>query len=515
MYSLLIVEDELLARLALRNSISWEKFNIDDIYEAQDGMEALEKYRKYRPDLLIVDINIPFMNGIELIQEIRKDDKKTRIIILSCLEDFQYAKAAIQANVSQYILKASMSVQEIEEAVLRVLEELKTENTGVIYHKKQNVEEEYRNRGILLRKLLSRQPEAEEDRQAETFIMPACLAVFHVDFAVDGEHDLSQEFLHKMNFVKSIIRTTLREAAPCYVVSMPDGMYAVLAECGHRKAVEELHQLMQNAANLIEKYTAACVRTGMSGLIGSQDEIAREFDMLRRKLSWYSFGEDGASGEAEEKVLERLAQLLEKMVETINISLRSMGLEEMEDYVRRVPEFAEQYEEKLQDYFGMLLNTTAVFYEKKTGCRLEQAVSEYSSKIRKARTLQEGEALYLAFLQRIAREHKEQPRYSALVTEAIDFAEKNCSRPVTLMDAARALHVSSGYLSTVFSREYGSSYTDFLIQQRIEKARILLAGGNEKLLEIAEKCGFNDQAYFTRTFKRVTGMSPNDYRKNI
>ena len=237
--------------------------------------------------------------------------------------------------------------------------------------------------------------------------------------------------------------------------------------------------------------------------------------MIRRKLSWYSFGEDGASGEAEEKVLERLAQLLEKMVETINISLRSMGLEEMEDYVRRVPEFAEQYEEKLQDYFGMLLNTTAVFYEKKTGCRLEQAVSEYSSKIRKARTLQEGEALYLAFLQRIAREHKEQPRYSTLVTEAIDFAEKNCSRPVTLMDAARALHVSSGYLSTVFSREYGSSYTDFLIQQRIEKARILLAGGNEKLLEIAEKCGFNDQAYFTRTFKKVTGMSPNDYRKNI
>ena len=85
MYSLMIVEDELLARLALKNSISWEKFNIDEIYEAQDGMEAFQKYKKYHPDILIVDINIPFMNGIELIQEIRKTDKKTKVIIMSCL----------------------------------------------------------------------------------------------------------------------------------------------------------------------------------------------------------------------------------------------------------------------------------------------------------------------------------------------------------------------------------------------------------------------------------------------
>ncbi len=513
MYSLMIVEDELLARLALKNSISWEKFNIDEIYEAQDGMEAFQKYKKYHPDILIVDINIPFMNGIELIQEIRKTDKKTKVIILSCLEDFQYAKAAIQANVSQYILKASMSVSEIEEAVLKVLDEIKTEGLGSGRRKKPGPEEEYRNKKILLRKLLM-QKSGAEDRQG-AFEMPACLAVFHVDFEVHGEHDLSQEFLNKMNFAKSIIGTTLGEAMSCYVISMEDGLYVVLTECMKEKAEEELKQLLKNAGGLIEKYTGACVHIGMGKMMYEQSSIPDEFMKIKRKLAYYSFGEDGLSGEREEEILKRLDKIWSEMTDRIEARLRDVGLPEMAAYIVRVPEFAENYEERIWDYWSRLINTTAVLYEKKTGCRLEERTAEYIEKLRRAGGLWEKEKVYEDFLERMIREHKNQAQYSELVEKAIEYAEKNCVHPVTLVDAAEELHVSAGYLCTIFSREYGIGYTDFLIRQRIERAKILLGAGKEKMMEIAAKCGFNDQAYFTRTFRKITGMSPNDYRKSV
>ena len=154
-------------------------------------------------------------------------------------------------------------------------------------------------------------------------------------------------------------------------------------------------------------------------------------------------------------------------------------------------------------------------YEKKTGCRLEERTAEYIEKLRRAGGLWEKEKVYEDFLERMIREHKNQAQYSELVEKAIEYAEKNCVHPVTLVDAAEELHVSAGYLCTIFSREYGIGYTDFLIRQRIERAKILLGAGNEKMMEIAAKCGFNDQAYFTRTYRKITGMSPNDYRKSV
>ncbi|MDO4333675.1 MAG: response regulator [Eubacteriales bacterium] len=517
MYSLMIVEDELLARLALKNSISWEKFNIDEIYEAQDGMEALDKYRKYAPDILIVDINIPFMNGIELIQEIRKNDTRTKIIILSCLEDFQYAKAAIQANVSQYILKASMSIKEIEEAVEKVLAEIKSEKAGPVYRKKYNTDEEYRNRGILLRKLLT-QSAAEAKKEQEVFRMPAFLAVFQVHFEIRREGDLSQEFLNKMNFVKSIISTTLREEFPCYVVTLPEEMYAVLIECGNRSgqdAYGEVRMILEGAGRLIGKYTSAEVEIGSSSLLEEQCRIAEGFRQAKRKLAYYSFGESGLTAAPEQEMMSRLERMWKECIRETTARLSEMGLSDMEEYVKSVPAFSEDYACLLQDYWSMLVSRTAVLYEKSRGCRLEQIVSEYTRKIRKTVTLKAGEELYHSFLYRIGQEHKAQVQYSPAVEKAIAFAEKNYGQPITLADAAEAVHVSSGYLSTIFRKEYGINYTEFLIQLRIEKAKILLAAGNERLADIAEKCGFNDHAYFTRTFKKLTGISPNDYRKSV
>ncbi len=123
MYKVLIVEDEMLVRVGLKNSVDWAKFNMVVVADVADGMTALSIYQREKPDLIITDIKMPKMSGMELISKIREDDKQTRIVILSCLEEFELARKAMSLGVTEYILKLTMTNDDMD----KILEKVKTE----------------------------------------------------------------------------------------------------------------------------------------------------------------------------------------------------------------------------------------------------------------------------------------------------------------------------------------------------------------------------------------------------
>lgn len=113
MYKVLFAEDEVLVRLGLKNSVNWEQFDMEVVADEDNGVDAWEKFRECRPDLVITDIKMPGMDGCELIRRIREEDKECGIIILSCLDDFKILQNMISYNILGYLLKASMTMDEI------------------------------------------------------------------------------------------------------------------------------------------------------------------------------------------------------------------------------------------------------------------------------------------------------------------------------------------------------------------------------------------------------------------
>lgn len=105
---ILIVEDEVLVRCGLRSMVNWEKLGLDVIGDASNGKEALEIYEKEKPDIVMTDIKMPVMDGLELIEKIREQDQSTRIVLLTCYEEFSYLMRAMKLGVSDYILKLKM-----------------------------------------------------------------------------------------------------------------------------------------------------------------------------------------------------------------------------------------------------------------------------------------------------------------------------------------------------------------------------------------------------------------------
>jgi two-component system response regulator YesN len=127
MYKVLIVEDEMLVRVGLINLVEWNRFGMDVPVDVSNGQAAWEAYLRDRPDIVITDLRMPVMDGMELISRIRETDKETKIVILSCLKEFELAQRAVSLGVSDYILKLSMTEEDIGRVLARLREELSAE----------------------------------------------------------------------------------------------------------------------------------------------------------------------------------------------------------------------------------------------------------------------------------------------------------------------------------------------------------------------------------------------------
>ena len=136
MYKVLIVEDEIFVRLGIKMSVEWEKLGMEVAGDAENGKQALEIYEKEHPDIILTDLKMPVLDGMGLIRRIREKDHTTRIVILSCLEEFHLVQQAISMDVSDYILKLTMTQEDME----RILHKVKGELDVIKERKKYGTE---------------------------------------------------------------------------------------------------------------------------------------------------------------------------------------------------------------------------------------------------------------------------------------------------------------------------------------------------------------------------------------
>ena len=144
MYRVLIVEDEIIVREWLKKRVRWEDYGLTLCGEAANGQEALEIYERQKPDIILTDIRMPVMDGITMLKMIRKQDKRCRFLILTCLDEFQLVKQAMNLDVTNYILKLTSEPDEIERELARTVEHLKRfgGNTEVMAQKNHTPDQE-------------------------------------------------------------------------------------------------------------------------------------------------------------------------------------------------------------------------------------------------------------------------------------------------------------------------------------------------------------------------------------
>ncbi|MFD0716552.1 response regulator [Paenibacillus sp. GCM10027626] len=524
MYRVLLVEDELLVRLGLKNSIDWKRFEMQIVADVANGAEAWTVYEKIRPEIVITDLKMPIMGGMELIAKIRAVNPNTQLVILTCLEEFELARKAMSLGVSNYIVKHSVSTEELEQ----MLGKLQAELSGSSIN--QTVPEA--DIDVIKEKLfkdylfLQRYTAEEFTQKAELLdlsLTPRNIVACAME--IDSFERLREKFKDdKGELIRVSLLNVLNEVIKvhghCEAFQDNESRYVLLfssPESISGKEIEEsLYRMLGHIRKVMVTYFNVSVSFGISSKQDGFVHLRRQYTECSQALEqsfaggigniylWSKMAEDGRSGKAEERLLSLIG-----LWEKVSVRFQMDFADQMNHFIAN-----KHYLTKLesQKAFIQWLHKP-VLSLRLTGEDTAALCSTYAQRLAQARTLDAMIDLYEAYVEELIEKMIVRKRTSGPVTQALRFIETRYAEDISLQQIAEAVSMNANYFSTLFKKEMEINFIDYILQFRVEKAKELFLHSNLKSYEIGECVGFVNYSHFSRVFKKYSGLSPREFRK--
>jgi len=518
MYRVLLAEDEILVRLGLKNSIDWHRHGMQVIVDVPNGEEAWIAYEKLRPEVVITDLKMPIMGGLELLAKIRSANPQAKLLILTCLEEFELAKQAMSLGVSGYIVKHSMTPEEMES----VLAKLRNELDAAFPESSPKAIAAYADIAVIKENLikdylfLSKYTDEEFGRRArevELNLGPRNVTVCSME--IDSFERLRERFkddngqlvrLSLMNVLNEVIKVYGR----CEAIHDLDNRYAILYShpeaSGEKEAEETLFRMTSHLRRVMTTYFNVPVTFGLSGrrqYRESLEALERSFaEGTGRDYAW------GTSGALPPEKRERLLSLAD-MWSSASEGYRSGFAGKIDEFLERGLYRARP--EALKAFMQWL--HAPVLTLRLAGEEMTALCSAYAQRLTEARTLDEMIVHLEAYAGDTIDLLAARQRTSGPITRALRYIESRYAEELSLQQVADSVSMNANYFSTLFKKETNQNFVDYLLQYRVERARELFLNTSLKSYEIGERVGFVNTSHFSRAFKKVCGMSPREYRK--
>lgn len=517
MIKVFLVDDEIVIREGIRNSFPWEEYGYTLVGEAPDGEIALPMIRDANPDILITDIRMPFMDGMELCREVKRQMPWVGIIILSGFDDFAYAREAISLGVQEYMLKP-ISAKELRDVLDRVSR-----------HIKENI-----------RTLESIERKRRSIASGNRFLQEKLLSSLFSDDMEPGE-------MRKMNEQMRALGINL--TANCYTVveiafEMEDGatalgkdaifdlaennraIYCCSARFGARALVlgDSKEDTEERAYAFANSVCRELERIGADNVLLTIGEFVDEFSDIPRAMQSARHTRHVAISRAKTGIRIIGVHELDDAPTALS-DLTTRPLYELLQYTspEELPKVFRKYIASLgaaainvpvvSDYIHVEAVMTAGRIVSEAGGNPDAVLDNIWKEV--PENPEDHTAAMELLRQALVFRAKENPRNGrSAVDLARSYLAQNFSNPnLMLQDVAREVNMSNSHFSTVFSQETGFTFTEYLTALRIGKAKELLCATDMRSSKIAFEVGYNDPHYFSYMFKKNTGCTPSDYRR--
>lgn len=534
--TMLIAEDHALTARYLRDNIDWRALGIRVMGVASNGREALKLMDQEQPDILLTDIRMPIMDGLELIRRVRSAGSHLRPIILSAYDEFTYAREALHLGVVDYVLKP-VDDDALTETVARIAMELEQQRQSVT--EEDELSETVQSHLPVLRNEYLQEVLRgnADDREVNERLQALRIEIPTQHFAVltaeldgsTGEQETSQSRDAALNDAARALKAALSPHFPTLRVSFPttaaliicrdkidsraeletirricrsvqksfqadDGHTFSIGISGAHEGVSSLERCMTEATQALsqrfmggrsgaylyraERHTR---RTGCDYPVDSEEEI----------LAHVSAGRPGEALDAFDRFLTKLRDsshlcnglikdgVIALMLRAASVARRSSGQE-----ARRTSEIVKEEE------------ITALSHQQ---CLLDLGNECRTLLARTCEAVRET---------RLAAPHR-------VVEAATRYIELHYAERCSVADAAAFVGYSANYFSHLFKKRSGRSFSRAVAEYRVNKACRLIETGRHRISEVAEMVGFHDPQYFSQTFHRFAGVSPRDYRRSV
>lgn len=530
----LLADDDFLVRSYLKMLPSWERAGFEIVADVRDGEEALEILKQEKIELVVTDISMPLMDGIELITEIRKNYPDIYVIVLSCHDEFEYVKKAMKEGADEYVLKNTLNEESLY-TFLKTAEEnidkaqridsgdiqAMKENEGLqnTLPDKEKITQIIKEKFYFFNQVLAGTLNEEEKEQARInagirgrYQNSAVIVVQRAEkehmedpFEEARKEQLSLEFYQKFqDKLNQYFRDSELEEEMIY---LGNGTYCCFLDLSNEYRSSVMYQYLTGSVSACSKICAEeeqKYKIGVSNICIGTDSLRQAYQQARLMIKNCFYEKDGVSYyEAGKTMGKKLPEEAEKLLEHAQILKRKndkstflmmsgeavQALKKERTESQHVCQWIRKLEHKLQ---------------------LENVMSD----IRFASIEDVKDELEVIADQIFEGKNQDIPEHiSQPVKIAAEYAQRHYREAVGLGDAAEAAEVNSTYLSYLFSQEMGIGFAGYLLKLRIEYAKKLLRETNLKMWQVAEQSGFNDYHYFSKVFKKSEEMSPAQYRK--
>lgn len=529
MFRVMVVDDEPLILAGITSMLEWEKYQCKIVGKAANGQIALQQVEELHPDIVITDIKMPAMDGIEFIRKVRQKGEETAFILLTNLEEFHLVKEAMKLEVVDYLLKLELTEERLLESLEKAIKTCENKRR-LRYGWEENVDFELTTEeimqnyfhSILIQDLVPSSIEEIPSIVVECFQQPVIVLInfnypfqgFSKEFTRDDQKQVmsyaeniisemvKRFFVHsclirrEQNSFILIVSSYQVEAYQKYIQSMGDKMVSVLKdyfEVAVSIAVSRKGEEVTDFADLLYQVTSAMnyyyYDSEQSVIFYSEqcevnDRHSSNFNIgfLKKDLTQVIRQNDS---DGFKDILNQLAALLKEYK-----PIRSQAVNACSNLYYYIASFFENEEDS---DFPYAVNIMGELNRLGSMDQIIQWITWFGKAV--------GQAI----------QKKKGTKADVIITLVQNYVMAHYKEKITLSQVAEELNISQGYLSSVFKKQTGNNFSEYVSEIKIEKAKELIETHQYMMYEVSDMLGFDTQYYFSKVFKKVTGFTPREY----
>ena len=537
MIDIIIVDDERSIREGIATSIPWQQHDINICAVASGVSEALDLIETYMPNIIISDISMPEMSGLDLLEIVNRTYPNIKVILISGYRDFEYAQRAVTNNAFCYLTKplvAETLIQKVLEAKQEIDAKLKEVKLN------DNIRRKLRENIMVLKDNFFRMLMEGRMRQKSDIIDRAATTEIDINFTnfivcvAEFELAASQKKLNMYDFsfykaaIMSTIEENLVEIYKCYTFNL-DNRIGILVCSNQQIQRSILFNKLNNVKSWVNKNMGFSLSAGIGNTCGSIEKVTLSYisavdAMLYRVILGKNIvvdAEQKINTSKEKMVVDDFDNILKNSEEDIVFAVRNMNQAEVKNIIEQIMQsskhiVANDVNQKERIAFLLSVFIIRVMYSLEiSNHRFYNKENDLYNSINELISIDDMKNFILGIIKEIfqAIEESDSKQNNFLVNKGLRYIKEGVYEDVSLVTIAERLQIHPNYLSKIFKQVTDESFTEHVIRFKMNEAKKLLKTTNAKVYEISDKLGYKDVAHFTKLFKKHFGISPTEYRQ--
>jgi len=535
MYKLLIIDDDELIREGIKNAIEWDQQGISEVKTAGNGEAGWQIFQEFEPDIILTDIRMPVMDGIDLLKRIRQVRRNAKVIILSGYDDFSYAQTAVKEGAFDYLLKTA-DIDELLNVISKAKAELDREKHEAETYRKLKeqlnmslplLKYRYLNELIYgctdINQLIKRMEFVDIHIKSDCF-MVAVLVIDDFDLRLD-EITEEERLLYKLKII-NIMEEYSKDDGICFESKNEEFIYLYM--CNKDLSIRENKEILCSRCEEICRTLGRIMdfkfSVGLSNIGYGLDSVRNCFSEAKKALDHRLFYVDSIVDIQDINPYTSASFNLDfetenRLISALRVGNKNEALGIIEDIFSRM-----RHNRNLEigNFHQVCIELLSI--ASRVLCEFDAGMDNvfgkdflYFEEIRKYKSSEDAIKWMVDIFNTLLNYilNTKILKAKKIVETVKRYIDEHYNENLSLNMLADMVHISPNYFSYLFSNTVGQSFMEYVMTKRIEKAKQLLGDTDSRACEVGEKVGYDNPNYFSRIFKKYTGLSPSQYKESL